>query len=362
MTDRTSSVLLRGRQRAPALLGAVLTLGLAACEFPTEIPKWDTLWVVPADSASIGVGEILPSTITTAPGGSAFELSLQPVTVTRTLGELCGPGCSLASGLTVPKPAFTATLAASVPLPGDIVSAQLTGGTIQVALSHDFPFDPIRPSSTERGYIVLTATVGSTVIARDSIAGEATAFDPGTTLTRTLTLAAATVDGPVTVSATLSSPAGDPVTIDTSDGLTFTVTPSQIRVSQAQVRVANLTIDAAEVELDVGDVDAAVTDNVRAGALLLALDNPFAVSGDLGITITTGPGATINKSVPLAQGKSNVRVEFNEQEIRSILEGSPVMLRANGVVCATTCTTAVTPTQTLTIASRLELTIGPKED
>jgi hypothetical protein len=127
------------------------------------------------------------------------------------------------------------------------------------------------------------------------------------------------------------------------------------------VRVANRAVDAAEVELDLADIDETVSDNAKAGALILTLTNPFAVSGDLSLVITT-PGTTVTKSVALTQGTTTTRVEFNEQEIRSIL-GASVRLRATGSVCsAGACTTDVTPSQSVAIASRLELTIGPKEN
>ena len=363
MIDRIPFVPRRGRPGTPsALLGALLTLGLAACDFPTELPKWDTTWIVPADSTTISVAKLLPSTVTTGSGGTTFVLSLQSVTVSRTLAEICGVPCTVANGFTVPKPEFETNFGTTIALPSDVVSAQVIGGTIQVALTHDFPFDPIRPSATARGNLILTATVGNTVVARDSIAGENTAFASGTTLTRPLTLTAANVAGPIAIDVKVRSPAGDSVTIDTSDRLSLTATPTQIQVSQAQVRVANRTVDATEVELDLGDIDESVTENVRAGALLLRLANPFAVTGNLSLVIT-GPERAITKTVALAQGNSTARVELDEQEIQSILRASPVRLRVSGSVCGTApCTTTVTPLQSVTIASRLELTIGAKEN
>ncbi|MBW3628426.1 MAG: hypothetical protein KY464_03930 [Gemmatimonadetes bacterium] len=361
MIDRIPFVPRRGRPGAPSVfLGALLTLGLAACEFPTELPKWDTTWIVPAESTTISVTRLLPSSITTGAGGTSFVLDLQPVTVSRTLAEICGSPCALANGLIVPKPRFETAFGTSISLPAEVVFAQVTGGSVRIALTHDFSFDPIRPSASARGFIVVTATAGTAVIGRDSIAGENTAFAAGTTLNRVLTLSATNVTGPIAINVRLNSPAGDPVTIDTSDRLSLTATPTQIQLSQAQIRVSNRTIDATEVELDLGDIDEAVTENVKGGALLLSLANPFTVTGNLSAVITA-PGTTITKAIPLAQGFSSVRVEFNQQEIQSILGASPVRLRVSGSVCGSApCTPTVTPTQSVTIASRLELTIGPK--
>lgn len=358
MTDRNPSATRRGGRTLPVLLGALLSVGLAACEFPTEVPKWDTTWVVPADSTTIGVSSLLPASVTTTSNGSAFLLSVTPVSLSQSLGQLCGATCTALQGMTVPKPALSNTVTSTISLPGDVVS--VSGGQLPVTLSHDFTFDPLRPAAGVYGYIVVTATSGATVLAKDSLAGETLDFPAGVVRTRTLALAGA-VDGPVTVTIKTFSPAGGTATIDLSDRLAVT-TPTQVQFSQAQVRVANRTISAADVELDLADIDEAVTDRTKGGALLLSLSNPFAVTGNLALTITA-PNTVITKTVALAQGTTSARVEFNQQEIKAILGGGPVRIRASGAVCGSgACTTTVTPGQTVSIATRLELTIGPKEN
>lgn len=348
------------RRGHPLWLAVPLISLLAACDFPTELPKWDTTWVVPGESTTISVSSLLPSSITTS--GNNFVLSLQPATFTQTLGQMCGGTCTALNGFTVPKPAFTTSFSSSISLPSDVVSAQVTGGQVRVVLSNNLGFDPIRPSAIARGHVVVTATAGSTVLARDSIAGESTAFTSGSTLTRTLTLGAATVSGPITIGIKVSSPEGDPVTINTNNSLSVTATPQTISVSQANVRVTNRAITGASVELDLADVDEEVTSRVKSGALLLTLVNPFAgTTGTLSVRIVT-PSAIITKSVSLAAGTSSARVEFNQQEIQAILGSSPVTLSVSGTVSGPAAGVAVTPSQVVAISSRLELTVGPKED
>ena len=357
MLDRIPSALRWGRQGASVVLGALLTFGLTACEVPTELPKWDTTWVVPADSTTIGVSSLLPSSVTTTANGSAFLLNVQPVTLSQTLAQLCGATCDALQGATVPKPAFTSTVSSSISLPGEVVSVK--DGEVTVTLSHDFSFDPLRPAPGQFGYIVVTATSGSTVLATDSLAGEALDFPAGLVRTRSLVLNG-TISGPIAVSVKTFSPAGGTVDVDLGDRLSVR-TPSQIRFSQSQIRVTNRTINTSDVEMDLGEIDEDMSSRAKSGALLLRLSNPFAVTGNLSLVITA-PGTTITKPVLLAQGTTSVRVEFNQQEIQAILGSKPVMLRAGGAVCASAvCTTTVMPSQTVTIASRLELTIGPKE-
>jgi hypothetical protein len=358
MTDRIPFAPRRGRQSAAVILGALLTLGLAACEVPTELPKWDTTWVVPADSTTIGVSSLLPSSVTTTSNGSAFLLNVQPLSFTQTLGQLCGAGCNGLQGSTVPKPAFTNTVSSEIALPNDVVSVK--DGQVAVTLSHDFSFDPLRPAPGQYGYILVTATSGSTVLASDSLPGQSLDFPAGLVRTRNLTLNG-TISGPITVSVKTFSPAGGTVNVDLSDRLAVG-TPAQIQFSQSQIRVSNRAINTSDVELDLGDIDEDVSSRTKAGALLLTLSNPFAVTGNLSLVITAA-GTTITKPVALAQGTTSARVDFNLQEIQAILGTSPVKLKVGGAVCASaSCTTTVSPSQTVTIASRLSLTIGPKEE
>ena len=342
-----------------------LAFGLAACEFPTELPKWDTTWVIPGENTTIGVATLLPSSISTS--GSNFVLSLPAVSITQTLGDMCGAVCTnpLVQGQTIPKPAFDFNSSSTIALPSGVNSVTLAGGTLAVSLTHDFSFDPLRPAADSYGFILLTATSNGTTVARDSIAGEAQAFDPGTTITRSVALTApSTVSGPITVTVRVFSPAGGTVTIDSNDRLEVSVTPTQVLVSQATIGVNNRTISATSVELDLGEegLDETVTDRTKAGALLLTVANPFAgTTGTLNVVVNAN-GSTISKSVTLAAGTSTARVEFNQQEIRTILGSGTVTLNVTGTVSGPAAGVAVTPTQVVTISSRLELTVGPAED
>lgn len=342
-----------------------LALGLAACDFPTELPKWDTTWVIPGDVTTIGVSTLLPASISTS--GSNFVLSLPAVSITQTLGQLCGAVCTnpLVQGQTIPKPAFDFSSSSSIALPSDVNAVTLAGGTLAVSLAHDFSFDPIRPSANAYGFILLTATSNGVTLARDSIAGQDQPFAPGSTITRSVALAASsTVSGPITVTLRVFSPAGGSATVDSNDRLEVSVIPTQVQVSQAVIPVNNRTVTAGSVELDLGEegLDETLTDRTRAGALLLAVANPFAgTSGTLSVVIHAN-GSTIHKSVTLAAGTTTARVEFNQEEIRTILGSGTVTLNVSGTVSGPAAGVTVTPTQVVTISSRLELTVGPAEN
>lgn len=331
---------------------------LAACEVPTSLPSWDTVWIAPGRSTTIPVASLLPARVSSAPGGDAFVLDVAPVTASASLGQAC-PACSASGGAIATKPEFTLTVAGSAPLPAEVISASLASGVMGVTLRHDFDFDPLRPSATARGNLVIEVRSGSASLARYTIEG--VSWAPGTTLTRAVPLAAATVSGTLEVTATLYSPEGDPVRMDGDQRLSMTIAPSQLVATQAKVRVADQSIVADQVELDLADIDQAVVDHQKGGALLLDITNPFDVAGDLTLTLTA-PGVTITKPVALQAGSSTSRVELSESELGSILGRSPVRLGVSGSVSAPASGATVQPAQGVEIASRLEFTIGAKEE
>ncbi|MBI4540697.1 MAG: hypothetical protein HY704_14445 [Gemmatimonadetes bacterium] len=347
------------RRLSQLSLATLLFTSLAACDVPTDIPDWNQTWVVAGDSTSMGVADLLPSSVTVSADKAAFVLSLQSVTFRRSLGQMCDE-CAAANGLTVPKPAFTATIEDRVQLPADVVSANVTVGTVEVRVGHNFEFDPLRPSATARGGVAMRLLHGGATIASLTISGETQAFPPNTAITRTLTVPATTVTGPITVQVSIESPEGDPVRIDTADELTVTGVPQSIRVSQATVRVANKTVDVDPIDLDLEDVDQTLVDRVKGGAFLVDITNQFEVSGTLSVRVQPQGAATITKSLSVTPGSSSRRIEFSGSELRTIL-GRRSTMTASGGVSATGGSLTVRPAQILVVKSKIELTIGLKE-
>jgi hypothetical protein len=343
------------------LAAAVLAASFAACDFlPTDLPHWNTLWIFPGQSTSVTVAELLPDGITVTPAGDAFEMSLQPVTFGRSLAEICPP-CTLLHGAVVPKPAFDETFGDAITLPTDAVSAELTGGLIRITLTHNFGFDPLRPSATARGFIVISARSGTTTLARDSISGTTTALPSNTPVSRTLQLAPANISAPIEVSIRIVSPAGDPVQINANARFDVTASAQQVRVGSARVRVGNRTISAAPVDLDLADFDEEVAERVKEGALHLDITNPFEVSGTFRLSITA-PGVDIRRNIELTPGETTQRIALSGAELRSLLGQSGVTFQGSGTVSSPPGGVTVRPADTIEIGTRLELTIGSREN
>lgn len=328
----------------------------AACDIPTEVPQWDTRWVIPAERTAFSVAELLPAGVALADAGGAFDVPLATLTLSRSLREICA-ACAPLDGLTAPKPPFTVSFGGELALPEELLSATLTAGAVVFRLRHDFPFDPLRPSASARGYLVLTVSSGPVQLARDSLNGRTSAMPPGAVVERTLPLTAGQIEGPVEVAITLHSPAGDPVIIDLDDRLVLEVPAAEIQLSQAIVRVAARTVTTPDIVLELGDVDAAISERVQEGALQLRIENPFDISGNFSLRIAT-PAGQIEKPVEIAPGTSETRIALSGDELRSMLGHDDVRLSLAGSVSSPVAGTELVPEDEIAITARLELVVS----
>jgi hypothetical protein len=336
---------------------------LAACDFPTEVPRWEQTWVLPAEAVSIEVADVLPAGIGVTADRSAFVATSTGIDLSTTLGELC-PECAPADGMVAPKPAFTATLPGTASLPGDLLAADLAGGTMSVALEHTFSFDPIRPAGPggQTGYLVLTLTSGGNVVARDSVSGNDRAFPANSPLAVNIPVAHTTVAGDLAFEVRIHSPAGPPTLIRASDRLTVNVAPTELRIARATVRATGLEVAPTRESMDF-DMDTTMLDRIQRGAIRFHVQNPWELSGSLGIRFEFS-GRSIERVVPVQPGSFQHRLEFTGQELRDILGAPAVDLVTWGTVSATGGAVTLRPDQVLVLETEFELVIlvGGRED
>jgi hypothetical protein len=341
-------------RRSIVLLAALV---LAACDLPTEPPRWEQTWVVPGERVTIGIADLLPAGVAVSADGSRFQVHTTEVEVGATLGELCEP-CRPLHGLSAPKPAFTHTMSGVSALPADLVAAVVADGTLQLTLAHDLGFDPLRPNAdpgAERGHVVVTLTSGGTVVAWDSISGNDVAFPSGVPLASFLPLRPGPVAGQVDLVVWLVSPAGDPVEIRLGRELSATVHRSLVSLTEATIRATDLSVASPATRLGF-DLDDAVLERIQGGAIRLDVQNPFTLSGDVELGFATAAG-TIARSVTLEPGTGQRRLEFSGPELRGILRDDAVQVTATGTLASPGGTLTVSPAQELSLRLRFELTL-----
>jgi hypothetical protein len=353
----------------------VLLAALSACDLPTRLPSWDQTWLIPGDSTSISVSELLPKsgdlTMSTVGGQPVFALSVAaPGSFSRSLGQICA-ACATANGTTVPKPAFVLRDSVSTTLPSDVVAATVVSGSFKYTITNGFSFDPIRPNAAGApyGYFVVAIMNGATLVALDSVDGAALAMGKnGATLQRSTPVLltagslAVTSASPLKVYLTLNSPQGDPVTINSSQSLSIAFQPTPVSLSQAQVQIGSQSISASQTNIDFTSVsDQAVINRVQGGTLHLVIASPFGVQGTLTATFSA-PGATpIVKQLPLTTAaQQTVDLSLDAAELRSLL-GKSVTLDISGSVSSPSGTVTLTPTQVLKVNSTFQIILSTTE-
>jgi len=347
----------RARRWARGTAACALTaLAAGACAFPTEAPIVEQRWNVPAKSTEISVAELLPASVGIQ--GNEFTIAVDaPAVVTRTLYQDCAD-CAAGDGTTIAKPTFTAVASSSTNLPSDVASATLTGGAVTVAIRNDYAFDPLRPATGVTGTITLRVSNGATVLGTATANGVLNSLPTGGTLNLAVPLIGAVQSGlPITVRVEISSPAGDPVHMSSTQRIVVTPTVIGVRTGAAAVRVVNRHV-ATTSEIDLSDVDDAITQRLDSAAIRLSLTNPFAVAGTLTATLEAPGMAPLTRPVALTANASSSEqvLRYTAEQIRPYF-GHKVTLRVQGNVNAGTPVT-VTPAQAVAIASRLDLHVA----
>jgi len=317
-----------------AIAGAIASL-TGCIDLPTDSPIVDQRWLVPGDSATLSVDRVLPPTVTVV--GNAFQVVIPSVSTTQVLSQLCAQ-CTVGVGA-IPKPAFNATLTAAAALPSDVATATLVSGSVSVGVTNNLPFDPIRPSASARGFVIISLSNRGAVIGTDTISGASTALPPNSRVDRTIALRAGIVlNGAIDAQVRVVSPDGDPTVFASTQNISVQATPTNVRVSRATLLLTNRSVSATPTTVDLSGVDSAISDRTQGGALLVSVTNPFALRGSLTLTISA-PGLTsISKPLRLDAGSAastSQRLDFTRDEIRSLFGRSDLSLTVSGPVTGT---------------------------
>lgn len=353
--------------------GLSVAVGLGACELPTSAPRWQTKWEVPAESTTVGVANFLPAGVTlAAPGGPLLVTVPTPAPITTTLGTICGGSCAVTA--TIPIPAFSnaaSPVSGSFSLPAAVNSAIIVGGGfVDVAVTNNFSFDPLRPPGTAvRGSFRLTLTNGAVTVADTTIDGAIAALTPGVPASFRIALRPGTIGGgTLAYKATVTCP-GSASTASINPAQTFVVGPSVaapgIPLLGASVALVSQAFSDSSAAFDLSqlDVDSA---SVQAFALVLRIRNPFTVAGTFNATITAPGVAPATNSLSLAPAISDSTassttsvVTFTAAEFRRFLGRSGVRLRFAGTVSGTGpgSTVGVQASKKLSLQANLRTTL-----
>jgi hypothetical protein len=351
---------------APLIALAALT----ACDIPLEAPILRQTWVVPTDTVVVGVQEFLPAGLWVTDAEPPRLYAFIPdALIGTTLGAVCGaPECQSAAGVTAPVPGFTSpagALSATLPLPDGVLALTLSGGTLRIAVTNGFSFDPLRPNGAATapyGSLAITLTSGA-ITSSHTVQGSASLGMPsGATTVYSLPLPTGVYTDDFAVDAQLSVPAGDAAMLRSGDVLGIVAGLQQLAIDSATVAVAARYIDAVPSNFDVSDLD--LSDNVVGGALLLGITNPFTATAELSLELAAPaqngrPAVSIIKPLDVPVGTSTATVPLSGPELNALIGKSGAWVSLFGIVNGTGASNGVTagPTSRITIRTQLSLSV-----
>lgn len=203
--------------------------------------------------------------------------------------------------------------------------------------------------------ITLTDGPGGRQLGQVLINSASGGLPPGVNPSRTLDVATGSIGSTLSPITQVVSNGGQTTTINTSQQLVVTATPTSILVNSAQVSVANEAVNIDQVNLD-AEIDANITEKIQGGAIVLDITNPFGIAGDATIRIDY-PEGTLLRTRPVSSAEtSSVRLEYTGQELRSFLGRDGVTLTGTGTV-STVSPVTVTPAQEVQIKAKLDVTL-----
>lgn len=349
------------RFRALSLASGLALAAVAGCDVPTEPPELESRWVVPVEETRFSVGELLTEgDVDFNTDSSAFVVTVDPVQIQQTLGDLCALCTPALDGQTIPKPAFVETVASGLVVPTSVASFALVGGSVEVQVDNGLNFDPIRPSAALTGSVTLEIldSADDDVLGSATLDGAVTSLPASSSVTETIVLAPASVEGDLLLRVSVDSPAGDPIVLDRSLSFAASATASDIQVSEVTVDVSDRNVQLDPVELDSEDLEAEIIDRIQEGSLVLDLVNPFGVAADFTLEIDGPTIAPLTRDFGLSSDEtSSVRVSYTGAELRSFLGEPGVTFSGSAVVDPAAGFVRVTPGQDLELDASLDVTL-----
>ena len=330
-----------------ALFAAAVTLMVSAgCDVPTDPPIFEPRWIIPVDETSLEVDELLPSSVTVQ--GSNFDVDVDPVGTTETLGDLC-PDCAPLDGAVVPVPPFQGSFLSAQSLPAEVLSTEVVGGSIDITITNGFSFDPLYDGGT----IVITLSDDATgnPLGQVTLDGATETLAPNSTTQRTIVLGAQTVTGALRATVAVDAPGGQVTQIDLSEQIEIVATTTSFLIASATLDIGSRTVSLEPQEIDMEDIDEEVADRIVDGSVILEIDNPFGVA----ITGTLDIGSTSKTFSVNGDPTSTVVIDYTGEELRSFVGQPGITLSGSGT--ATGSAVTIRPGQEMTIEASLDFII-----
>jgi len=341
------------------MVWALVAAGVAGCDIPTSAPILEQRWVVAAPVDSVTLQDILPATVTLQNG--EFRVQAVSGSASATLASLCA-SCAGLEGTTAQVPAFQGSTQVVVPFPASVTGVTLgTADSLAVTLTNGLGFDPLAPGHGAAGPGTLTLTMVDSVGTIVSTLTPVGNLPDQTATTYHLSLPAGqAVYGPVTVTVAVSVPTFGPIAIPANPTLGLDASTSTLGAAAATVVVASHAIDITTGSFNIDSISSSDRSHILAGALHLAVANPFGLAGGATVHFERGGQDAIPaQSVTLTgAGNEELSVSFDEATMQTLLAGGALKLHLTASVSGTGPgeTVVVHPADQIDLTPRLAFT------
>jgi hypothetical protein len=320
----------------------------------------------------VSVAELLPDSVAFNSDSSAFIVTVEGAAFNTTLGDLCGdPACQVPGDVAVPStPAFSSApgdLTSTIDLPGDVAGITVSGGVLQLQVTNDLGFDPLRPNgvgSAPYGSVSIEITAGA-VNATTTFNGSPTVGLPdGAVTDLNVPLPIGNYTGTITIEVVINAPAGGAATVNSTNTFAVAASVQNLAISSASVAVNAMSVTNDPTEFDLEDVD--LEGVVEGGGVVLTVVNPFNMVADLSLTFSApaqggDPAVNIQKDFFMAASATSViDLTLLKSEIESLLGKSGVTVTVGGSATGQGPgnTVTVTPGSTVTVRTQMSLTLN----
>lgn len=236
--------------RLVALAGVAV---LAACDLPTQLPRWDTEWDVVPLRDTVATADLLPDHVRLADGG--FAIDSFSVTSRVRLSDVCEL-CTCFDG---PVPPLTISPHEwAVRLPPGLVEAEMEGGTARIVLHNEVGFDLLDDGRGGRGWVeveLLDRFAGETL----QVVRVDRPFPPGDSLTLDFELGGRRLHGGLVARVSGRTPGSGCRSVTPGEETGF-----RARVELRDVRASHVDVLLSDAQVSVRDRSFAMPDAIAA--------------------------------------------------------------------------------------------------
>lgn len=348
-------------------LAVIGLFALTACDIPTSLddfPTWDVTVRIPNQSDTTTIDDFMPEGVTIDRETSTFVFQSQTYNGSVSSDVLCDI-CKDQEGEEGLYPRFTYADTFRVNVGGEFDFTRLSGGDIEVDLTHDLPFNLL--GST--GFIVASLYTDAGLVSTDTVFAAENEFAPGTTpLKLHLPLQGVRIT-PDTMDLVIyidSPGSGTKATLSTAHTLYYDaeiVDPRSASVTVTRGVTEFGSDEPLEITLD-EDIREELQDPISRAKVSLTISHPFeGLTGEFVVRFAVDRGGLFvvkSETVEFDQS-TTATLELLEDDIRALLQGEAIYVHFDATISGGSFSVRPGDAVVYEVGMEVDVTINEKE-